>query len=106
MKLQVEDLPTHQRIFGIVMDELAIQPKIEFDPRSESYLGTPTVPINLKTIEKSTKKDPEYVNQDIATHAMNILACGQVKRSNKFFFLGLTSVSFDPKFVANLLKGN
>ena len=96
MKPKVEDLPPHQRIFGIVMDEMAIQPKIEFDPRSESYLGTPTVPINLKTIEKSTKKDPEYVydvNQDIATHAMNI-------------FWGLTRVSFDPKFVANLLKGN
>ena len=107
MKLKMEDLEPHQRIFGIVMDEMAIQPKIDFDPGTESYIGHPTIPINPVTVAKRTKKDPDYVydqTKDMATHAMNIMACGQAKRVKQILFWGLTTVSFDPKYVANLLK--
>ena len=105
LSYKIEDLPPQHRNFGLVMDEMSIQPKLEFDIGNQRLCGRPNMPINPKTIEKKKAKDPAFdESKTLATHAMNIMICGLCKRLKQIVAWYLTYSSFDPKFCAAVLK--
>ena len=105
MSYKLEDVPPQHRNFGIVMDEMSIQPKLDFDINNQAFIGKPTAPINPKTIEKRKAKDPNFdETKCLATHAMNFLLCGMAKRIKQIVAWFLTYSSFDPLFIAAVLK--
>ena len=105
LSYKIEDLPPQHRNFGLVMDEMSIQPKLEFDIGNQRLCGRPNMPINPKTIEKKKAKDPNFdESKALATHAMNIMICGLCKRLKQVVAWYLTYSSFDPKFCAAVLK--
>ena len=105
LRFVIEDIPKKHRSFGLVMDEMAVQPKIDFNPSTQSLIGRPTVPIDPVTIERKKKKDPLFDEKKVmATHAMNFLLCGLTKRFKQIIAWFLTSSSYDPKFVVNIIK--
>ena len=56
MKYKIEDVPRQHRNFGLVMDEMSIQAKLDFDISTQSFIGRPTMPLNPKTIVKKKLK--------------------------------------------------
>ena len=105
LSYKIEDLEPQHRNFGIVMDEMSIQPKIDFDPGTQSIIGRPTVPLNPKTVARYKAKDPDFdETKTLATHAMNFLICGMCKRIKQIVAWFLTFSSFDPHFIADVMK--
>ena len=104
MKFRLEEVPEHHRNLGLVLDEMSIQPKLDFDPSTQSFIGRPTCPLNPKTIERKKKADPNFdETKTMATHAMNFMLCGHGKRLKQIVAWLLTYSSFDPAFVADIM---
>ena len=105
MKYKLEGVPKHHRNFGLVMDEMSLQAKLEFDIASQSFIGRPTVPLNPKTVVTKKLKIPEFdENKTLATHSMNFMICGLGKRFKQIVAWFLTYSSFDPEAVVNIMK--
>ena len=105
LKYKLDDLPAHHRNFGIVMDEMSINPKLEFDIGNQCLIGRPNIPLNPKTVAKKKAKDPDFdESKCLATHAMNIMLCGLCKRLKQIIAWFLTYSSFDPDYFAGILK--
>ena len=105
LRYKIEELPTQHRHFGLVMDEMSIQPKLDFNIGDQSFIGKPNMPIDPKTIIKKKAQDPEFdESKTLATHAMNFLLCGLCKRVKQIIAWFLTFSSFDVVFFADILK--
>ena len=109
MKYKVEKMTNGQKFCGLVMDEMSITPKIQFDQAIQAYVGHPTLPVSEKLRKKreaeiEKKKilglDYDENKDELAYHALNVLLCGQTVRYKQLVGYHFTDRSFCAKAAA------
>ena len=98
MKKVVEDMPPHQRICSLSIDEMTLKAMMEYCTTNQEYIGTPTMsrpkPKPVKPgSKKKRKRQPEL---PLATHAMSFMLCGLTKRWKNIIGYHFTDASFCP----------
>merc|ERR1712016_510654 len=56
MKLKMETMEPRDRVCALVMDEMAIAPKREFDPTTGQIIGHPTLPTGPNLVSTRLRK--------------------------------------------------
>ena len=110
-EMKISTMAPRDRKCALIIDEMAISPKREYDPSTGEIIGRPTLPTGPKLAAKRAKKG---INNDLvlATHVLNVVGVGLVKFWKQLFGFHLTDASFCPKAGAlwlrellSLLKG-
>jgi hypothetical protein len=97
--LKCQDLSEEERHIGLVIDEMSVQPKLEWDSGSGQMVGYPTVPPAPGLVEKRAK---EGVNQDdiLASHVFNVMIVGLIIKFKNLIANHHTDMSWHPSFIA------
>ena len=102
-EMKISTMAPRDRKCALIIDEMAISPKREYDPSTGEIIGRPTLPTGPKLVEKRAKKG---INNDLvlATHVLNVVGVGLVKFWKQLFGFHLTDASFCPKAGAKWLR--
>ena len=103
MDLKIETMPKRDRKCALILDEMAITPRREYDPSTGEFIGLPTLPAGPGLVEKRRKKGIDN-SKVLATHVLNILCVGLVKFWKQLVGYHLTDESFCPKAGAKWLR--
>ena len=100
LKIKVNLMEEKDKNCGLIIDEMAIQPKYEFNSTTQSFMGRPTLPAT-EAVYKKRAFDPYWKREhDLAHHGFNIIAVGMGLRWKSFVSYHLTDTSFDPDITA------
>ena len=94
MKLKVDKMSAKDKKVALVIDEMQIQAKKEYDPVTGQIMGFPTVPPGPALIErrqKSGKSEVEYMAQKM----LSGMVAGLFWRFKNLVFFQFTDCSFD-----------
>ena len=103
MAMKFETMPKRDRKCAIILDEMSISPKREYDPSTGEFIGLPTLPAGPALLEKRRKEGIDN-SKVLATHVLNILCVGLVKFWKQLVGYHLTDESFCPKAGAKWLR--
>ena len=103
MEMKIETMPKRDRKCAVILDEMAITPRREYDPSTGEFIGLPTLPVGPALLEKRRKKGIDN-SKVLATHVLNILCVGLVKFWKQLVGYHLTDESFCPKAGAKWLR--
>ena len=98
MEPKVKAMKPEERIFGILIDELYLNPHREYDSSNGSFVGHPTIDPPPKKIEERARKGEEQIDR-LATQAMAAMIVGLSTRVKQLIGYHFTDSSFDPKIV-------
>jgi hypothetical protein len=87
MKVKVNTMVEEERRCVILIDEMAITPKLDFDPSTGLVLGKPTIPSSNKIFE------------EVATHGLVYMLAGVTSRWKQVVGYQFTGKSFDAGFL-------
>ena len=75
ISLKVQTLKEEEKQYGLVIDEMSTQPKLDWDPTAGEFVGHPTVPPGPKLAKT---RENENINQDdiLASHIYNVMIVG------------------------------
>ena len=100
LKMKVNLMEEKDKNCGLIIDEMAIQPKYEFNSTTQSFMGRPTLPPTQAVLQKRAF-DPYWKREhDLAHHGFNIIAVGIGLRWKSFVAYHFTDTSFDPEITA------
>jgi len=100
LKMKVDFMEEKDKNCGLIIDEMAIQPKYEFNSTTQSFMGRPTLP-PTQAVSQKRSFDPYWKREhDLAHHGFNIIDVGMGLRWKSFVCYHLTDTSFDPDITA------
>ena len=103
---KAESMSEQTRCCNLNVDEMTLSPAYVYDARTQSFIGTITVPLGRKLIQKRIKENGKYEpEKELAYHAMSIVLVGLCALDNgdpwkQWLGCQLTGYSFCPAFVA------
>ena len=103
---KAESMSEQTRCCNLNIDEMTLSPAYVFDARTQSFIGTITVPLGKKLIQKRMKENGKYEpEKELAYHAMSLVLVGLCALDNgdpwkQWLGCQLTGYSFCPAFVA------
>ena len=101
LKLEVEKMSEQGKCCALNIDEMALQPKYEYDSSTKQYVGHITLPLSEKQQEKRIKQFGKYDSKcEIAHHAMNAFLYGMSTFWKQLIAFHFTGLSFSAKAVA------
>ena len=103
LKSKVQAMHPKERYCGIVMDEVFLQAKREYDSSKGSFVGHPTVNAPPKTMERR-KANGEHPMERLASHGLAVMLVGIGTRWKQLAGVHLTDSSFDAKFVKDWIE--
>ena len=103
MAMKIETLEPRDRKSAIVFDEMAIQPKREFDPSTGEFIGKPTLPAGPNIVHKRMQVGIDN-DKILATHVFNVIVVGLVRFWKQLIGFHLTDESFCAKACAQWLR--
>jgi hypothetical protein len=87
LKIKVETMKDEEKHCAILLDEIAITPKYDYDPSTGLVLGKPTIPSSSGQFE------------ELATHGLVYMIAGVTTRWKQIVGYQLTGNSFDANYV-------
>ena len=94
MRTKVEKMHPKERNIALVVDEISLQPKREYDSSTGSFFGMPTMHAPKKTVE--LRENQGHMKEDrLARHAQCVMAVGLGTRWKQLVGYHLTDTSFD-----------
>ena len=104
VNLKTCDFSEQDKQYGLVIDEMSTQSKLEWDPTNGEFVGYPTVPTGPALVEKRKK---EGINQEdiLASHVFNIMIVGILIKFKQLLAYHHTDRSWCAKFIARWIVG-
>ena len=101
---KVESMPPKARYCTLVLDEMEIKAKREYDCATGTIVGTPTIAPSDKVLANRAKK-PNFDPQNLlASKCCNAKVAGLLDRWSQLVFFHFTEKSFNKKAMAKQLK--
>ena len=94
MRPKVEKMKFGERCVGIVVDEISLQPKREYDSSTGTFFGHPTINAPKKTVEEREKRGESRLDR-LAKHAQSVMVVGLSTRWKQLIGYHFTDSSFD-----------
>ena len=103
ISLKAETMKEQDKQYGLVIDEMSTNPKLDWDPTAGEFVGHPTVPPgpNLAKTRENEKINPDDI---LACHIFNVMMVGLLASFKQLIAFHHTDRSWCPKFIAKWLK--
>lgn len=102
LKLKVDKMPANQRHVSLVLDEMSLQSKIEFDPSSQTISGMATIPPSEARKPKKTSGEKDDY-EDVAVQTLVFMLAGLKTRFKMVVAYHHTTKSYAAEPVKNLI---
>ena len=100
---KVKKMDPKERFGSLNIDEMGINPLLQYCLTTKSFIGHPTLPASKSLIEKRRKQG--IAEEDfLATHAMNAMVCGITTRFKQLVAFHFTDNGVCVKSFANWIK--
>ena len=95
MRPKVEKMHPKERCIALVIDEISIEGKREYDSSSGTFYGHPTMNAPKATVERRESRGESRLDR-LAKHAQSVMAVGLNTRWKQLIGYHFTDSSFDP----------
>ena len=102
LKVKARRKPEYYKEAVLVIDEMNIQPKIEYDPSTKELSGLASVPKSANSNSKGLDDNDKFA--DVAQHGLVYYLCGVKERWKTVVGYDFTVGSFDAKTVADRIR--
>jgi hypothetical protein len=102
--LKTQDLSEQDKQYGLVIDEMSVQSKLDWDPTEGEFVGHPTVPPGPKL---KAEREASGINPDdvLASHVFNVMIIGILVKFKQLIAYHHTDRSWCATFIASWLVG-
>jgi hypothetical protein len=99
---KVQTFKEEEKQYGLVIDEMSTQPKLDWDPTAGEFVGHPTVPPCPKLAKARAN---ENIDQDdiLACHVFNVMINGLLVNFKQLVAYHHTDRSWCPKVISKWL---
>ena len=102
LKVKSRRKPEYYKEAVLVIDEMKINPKIEYDPSTKELSGLASVPKSANSNSKGLDDNDKF--KDVAQHGLVYYLCGVKERWKTVVGYDFTVASFDAKTVADRIR--
>ena len=103
LHMLTKDMEEKNKKVGVIGDEIAVDPKVEFDVSTQEFIGAPTIPASKKMLEKRTRLGISP-DKALAHKAFNLLVTTLRLNFKLLISFQYTDSSFDPEAVAKWMR--